>query len=271
MTSTTPQLLHPGDLLPYPCRTPPELGCLDTGYYSGSDSLSPASSVESFSSSPPCLRWVAEQEAAARLGFSGPQTPAPDKKRSRSKYPGKKRQSASEREKLRMRGLTRALHHLRTYLPPSVAPPGQTLTKIETLRLAIRYIGQLSAQLGLGEEARHGAAEADGSASPPPADTQAWCRYSCQLSSVTEHWGPEGTRGRSRCREPGRTDAPGSADVPDWQVRKFTTVHCSFMVSSQEQESAGQQIQERHVGSHPGHPATGLYRWKDVLETCKRA
>lgn len=51
-----------------------------------------------------------------------------------------------------MRDLTKALHHLRSYLPPSVAPVGQTLTKIETLRLTIRYISYLSAQLGLSEE-----------------------------------------------------------------------------------------------------------------------
>lgn len=51
-----------------------------------------------------------------------------------------------------MRVLTKAMHHLRSYLPPSVAPAGQTLTKIETLRLTIRYISFLSAQLGLSEE-----------------------------------------------------------------------------------------------------------------------
>uniref|UniRef100_A0A671KYJ1 Mesoderm posterior ba n=1 Tax=Sinocyclocheilus anshuiensis TaxID=1608454 RepID=A0A671KYJ1_9TELE len=51
-----------------------------------------------------------------------------------------------------MRDLTKSLHHLRTYLPPSVAPVGQTLTKIEMLRLTIRYISFLSAQLGLSEE-----------------------------------------------------------------------------------------------------------------------
>ncbi|MBN3310827.1 MESP2 protein, partial [Amia calva] len=74
-------------------------------------------------------------------------------RKSRSKNPSKQRQSASEKEKMRMRDLTKALHHLRTYLPPSVAPAGQTLTKIETLRLTIRYISNLSAQLGLSEEA----------------------------------------------------------------------------------------------------------------------
>lgn len=64
----------------------------------------------------------------------------------------KQRESASEKEKLRMRDLTKALHHLRSYLPPSVVPAGQNLTKIETLRLTIRYISHLSAQLGLNEE-----------------------------------------------------------------------------------------------------------------------
>lgn len=51
-----------------------------------------------------------------------------------------------------MRTLARALHELRRFLPPSVAPAGQNLTKIETLRLAIRYIGHLSAVLGLSED-----------------------------------------------------------------------------------------------------------------------
>lgn len=74
------------------------------------------------------------------------------KRRPRLKNPSEQRQNASEKEKLRMRDLSKALHHLRTYLPPSVAPLGQTLTKIETLRLTIRYISFLSAQLGLGEE-----------------------------------------------------------------------------------------------------------------------
>ncbi|XP_061077241.1 mesoderm posterior bb [Conger conger] len=76
----------------------------------------------------------------------------PKRRGRKSKNPSKQRQSASEKEKLRMRDLTKALHHLRTFLPPSVAPAGQTLTKIETLRLAIRYIGHLSAQLGHSEQ-----------------------------------------------------------------------------------------------------------------------
>lgn len=71
----------------------------------------------------------------------------PKPRRMRCKNPSKQRQNASEKEKLRMRDLTKALHYLRTFLPPFVAPVGQTLTKIETLRLAIRYISYLSSQL----------------------------------------------------------------------------------------------------------------------------
>uniref|UniRef100_A0A8C3V844 BHLH domain-containing protein n=1 Tax=Catharus ustulatus TaxID=91951 RepID=A0A8C3V844_CATUS len=66
---------------------------------------------------------------------------------------GAPRQSASEREKLRMRRLAQALLRLRHYLPPALAPAGHTLTKIETLRLATRYIAHLSALLGLGRGA----------------------------------------------------------------------------------------------------------------------
>ncbi|XP_067412156.1 mesoderm posterior protein 1-like [Emydura macquarii macquarii] len=74
------------------------------------------------------------------------------RKGSRGRAGGGQRQSASEREKLRMRNLSKALHTLRRYLPPSVAPAGQSLTKIETLRLASRYISHLAELLGLSEE-----------------------------------------------------------------------------------------------------------------------
>ncbi|XP_039218126.1 mesoderm posterior protein 1-like [Crotalus tigris] len=100
----------------------------------GSSSASPASSPDSGGSSPAYRGWRAAG-GRARLG-------------------GGQRQSASQREKLRMRRLAQALHALRRYLPASVAPAGQSLTKIETLRLAIRYIGHLSALLGLGPEPR---------------------------------------------------------------------------------------------------------------------
>ncbi|XP_054473646.1 mesoderm posterior aa [Anoplopoma fimbria] len=144
----------------------------DPGYFSaGSSSLSPTSSVDSFCFSPNSLQAAGnEPNAIDNFVFKSPAiprinhgTPSPlcsgsstakssSTKKSRSRYPGKKRQTASDREKLRMRDLTKALQHLRTYLPPSVAPSGQTLTKIDTLRLTIRYISHLSAQLGHSEE-----------------------------------------------------------------------------------------------------------------------
>nr|XP_019935922.1 PREDICTED: mesogenin-1-like [Paralichthys olivaceus] len=142
----------------------------DPGYFSAGSSLSPTSSVDSFCFSPSSILSAgSEQDALDRFIFSEVEAPQPTHKtqampyarsstatsatkKSRSRYPGKKRQTASEREKLRMRDLTKALNHVRTYLPPSVAPAGQTLTKIDTLRLTIRYISYLSAQLGLSEE-----------------------------------------------------------------------------------------------------------------------
>ncbi|XP_056307365.1 mesoderm posterior ab [Danio aesculapii] len=129
----------------------------DCGYFSACGSLSPSSSIDSGCFSPP---WGAGRQLeglenasvdclqAKKLKLA---LPVDSKRRSRSKNPGMKRQSASEREKLRMRDLTKALHHLRAFLPPSVAPAGQTLTKIETLRLAISYISHLSDQLGQAE------------------------------------------------------------------------------------------------------------------------
>ncbi|XP_037309817.1 mesoderm posterior protein 1-like [Pungitius pungitius] len=141
---------------------------LDPGYFSAcSSSLSPTSSVDSFCFSPTSLQVAgSDPNALDRFVFKSPAAPGLTQgtqpppcsrlsttRKSRSRYPGKKRQTASEREKLRMRDLTKALQHLRTYLPPSAAPAGQNLTKIETLRLTIRYISYLSAQLGLTEEA----------------------------------------------------------------------------------------------------------------------
>lgn len=142
----------------------------DPGYASAGSSFSPTSSVDSFCFSPVSLQALGkEQDVLNCFRFSSMLEPQPSQqsdtvlssrpsssaivpmKKSRSKYPSKKRQTASEREKLRMRDLTKALHHLRTYLPPSMAPAGQ-LTKIETLRLAIRYISYLSEELGLCQE-----------------------------------------------------------------------------------------------------------------------
>ncbi|XP_075287365.1 LOW QUALITY PROTEIN: uncharacterized protein LOC142362528 [Opisthocomus hoazin] len=131
------------------CRGPPD----PEGY----SSSSPAPSPDSCGLSSP---------AAARGPCHGPAVPRPrrgpgGRKGVRAAWRGGPRQSASEREKLRMRRLARALLRLRHYLPPALAPAGQSLTKIETLRLATRYIAHLSALLGLGQETparRRGAA-----------------------------------------------------------------------------------------------------------------
>ncbi|XP_065498184.1 mesoderm posterior protein 1-like [Caloenas nicobarica] len=131
------------------CRGPPD----PEGY----SSSSPAPSPDSCGLSSP---------AAARAPCCSPATPRlrggpGGRKGVRGLGPGGPRQSASEREKLRMRRLAQALLRLRHYLPPALAPAGQSLTKIETLRLAIRYIAHLSALLGLSEEVlarRRGAA-----------------------------------------------------------------------------------------------------------------
>lgn len=131
---------------------------MDAGYFSACGSLSPSSSIDSGCFSPPASCWGAGRSTGKPDIDCAPAKkprlalPADGKRRSRSKNPGTKRQTASEREKLRMRDLTKALHHLRTYLPASVAPAGQTLTKIETLRLTISYISYLSAQLEQSEE-----------------------------------------------------------------------------------------------------------------------
>ncbi|KAI4903574.1 hypothetical protein NFI96_032914 [Prochilodus magdalenae] len=151
----------------------------DAGYYSACSSLSPASSTDSCCLSPPTFNCASGQEnfpqsvlqkSTSEQEEHKKAKPARRTGRPRSKCPGIKRQGASEREKLRMRDLTKALHHLRSYLPPSVAPAGQTLTKIETLRLTIRYISHLSAQLELSQD---GVAQMEAPSPPAPAFFQA--------------------------------------------------------------------------------------------------
>ncbi|XP_047593850.1 mesoderm posterior protein 1 [Lutra lutra] len=132
-------LLSPGWA---PARPPPpsdrDCGC------------SPASSPDSWGS---VLAGSPEPSLGQPGAHAAPRVRSAGRRGARGSRLGSgQRQSASEREKLRMRTLARALHELRRFLPPSVAPAGQTLTKIETLRLAIRYIGHLSAVLGLSEE-----------------------------------------------------------------------------------------------------------------------
>ncbi|XP_063302360.1 uncharacterized protein LOC134601790 [Pelobates fuscus] len=123
-------------------------------------SLSPASSTDSSSFSPPYGFYAFPKEMSTSCNTVLPQTDmqsrtrnlAP-KKSMKKRFMCGQRQNASEREKMRMRNLSTALQHVRRYLPPAVAPPGKNLTKIETLRLTIRYIAHLSEVLGLDEEA----------------------------------------------------------------------------------------------------------------------
>ncbi|XP_040197470.1 mesoderm posterior protein 1-like [Rana temporaria] len=127
----------------------------------GYSSLSPASSIDSSGLSPPYMLYTSSQEAHGNISSTNSQTmslKAPkencDEKKSRrkGKLPYSQRQSASEREKMRMRNLSKALQNLRRYLPPSMVPADKPLTKIETLQLTVRYISHLSAQLGLSED-----------------------------------------------------------------------------------------------------------------------
>ncbi|CAI5792553.1 posterior 1-like [Podarcis lilfordi] len=135
------------------------------GWPDGSSSASPASSPDSCGFSPSPCPW-----SSAGLGTRKGSGSGSSGRRARLGLG--QRQSASQREKHRMRRLAQALHTLRLYLPASVAPAGQSLTKIETLRLASRYIAHLSEQLGLSEEALTRAARR-----PPTApDPLAWSR-----------------------------------------------------------------------------------------------
>ncbi|XP_072356645.1 mesogenin-1 [Scyliorhinus torazame] len=120
-------------------------------------SLSPASSFESFYSSLPDLADVTSGPPED-VNFlpSSPQTCAIEesctssRRLGKTKMSGKRRMKASEREKLRMRRLASALHTLRSFLPPIYSQRGQTLTKIQTLHCAIRYISELSTLLAQG-------------------------------------------------------------------------------------------------------------------------
>ncbi|XP_030048163.1 LOW QUALITY PROTEIN: uncharacterized protein LOC115462289 [Microcaecilia unicolor] len=133
--------------------------CSDSDGYS---SLSPASSTDSYSLSPPYPFYPSSPGTYYNLFGAQAQNVGPKQRakqsfiqqsrRGRSRMACSQRQSASEREKLRMRDLSKALHNLRNYLPPSLVPAGQNLTKIETLRLTIRYISHLSDLLGLSKE-----------------------------------------------------------------------------------------------------------------------
>lgn len=67
--------------------------------------------------------------------------------------------TANERERARMRVLSKAFVRLKTSLP--WVPPDTKLSKLDTLRLASRYIAHLRRQLDVGEEGTEaGATEA---------------------------------------------------------------------------------------------------------------
>ncbi|KAM9366668.1 uncharacterized protein ABDE67_002446 [Symphorus nematophorus] len=169
-TSSVPQLLNYG--LQYQWCSDSDLSSI-----SSPETLSPVPSMDS-SLSPSYQQRPQSTPKAAKTGYTQTLKSSPCSLSGRGRKSGraprirsKQRESASEKEKLRMRDLTKALHHLRSYLPPSVAPAGQTLTKIETLRLTIRYISYLSAQLGLSEEVlfqrrEHGDTSASDTSSP---------------------------------------------------------------------------------------------------------
>lgn len=148
---------------------------------SPTQSLSPAPSLESYTSSPrpaapglPCghesavhrgsegcsshgtgglvevdLNMLSFQPAYLQ-GAGGPKA----QKGTKVRMSVQRRRKASEREKLRMRTLADALHTLRNYLPPVYSQRGQPLTKIQTLKYTIKYIGELTDLLNSGREPR---------------------------------------------------------------------------------------------------------------------
>ncbi|XP_037007639.1 mesogenin-1 [Artibeus jamaicensis] len=83
-------------------------------------------------------------------GTGGPKA----QKSTKARMSVQRRRKASEREKLRMRTLADALHTLRNYLPPVYSQRGQPLTKIQTLKYTIKYIGELTDLLNSGREPR---------------------------------------------------------------------------------------------------------------------
>ncbi|XP_078204577.1 mesogenin-1 [Callithrix jacchus] len=144
---------------------------------SPSQSLSPAPSLESYSSTVaglPCEHGGASSggsdgcsvggtrglvevdynmlafQPAYLQGGGGPKA----QKGTKVRMSVQRRRKASEREKLRMRTLADALHTLRNYLPPIYSQRGQPLTKIQTLKYTIKYIGELTDLLNRGREPR---------------------------------------------------------------------------------------------------------------------
>lgn len=139
---------------------PQDCSFLSEGVYLSSGSQYPTSSTESFLLSPSYPQSAMHhkifasylQDPGSSMACHRTEKSPLTSNRTRCKVVGPQRESASVREKMRMRNLSKALHNLRKYLPPSVVPPGRNLTKIETLRLTINYISYLSTLLGCNEE-----------------------------------------------------------------------------------------------------------------------
>ncbi|XP_040017356.1 mesogenin-1 [Gasterosteus aculeatus] len=107
-------------------------------------STSPESSLDSLCSSPEmCFSGGSGELEDFSFGFTGRRA-ASAQRLGKPKMSTKRRMKASEREKMRMRSLAEALHHLRDYLPPDYSRRGQPLTKIQTLKYTIEYINKLS-------------------------------------------------------------------------------------------------------------------------------
>ncbi|KAM3856390.1 mesogenin-1 [Vipera latastei] len=135
-------------------------GALELGQSSPAQSLSPSPSFDSYASSPypllvdvPCGTGGGNEGGSSLRGYPLEEFPSvylsrpgqgQGQKGPKGRMSVQRRRKASEREKLRMRTLAEALHTLRNYLPPMYTQRGQPLTKIQTLKCTIKYIGELT-------------------------------------------------------------------------------------------------------------------------------
>ncbi|XP_078376796.1 uncharacterized protein LOC144660115 [Oculina patagonica] len=82
----------------------------------------------------------------------------------------KQRQTANARERSRMRSISAAMLQLRYHLPSSFAPKEKKLSKIQTLRFAIRYIGDLWEVLQRSEDSDTETSSAESESKPEKDD-----------------------------------------------------------------------------------------------------